>query len=90
MPHGLLPMLNLPFDVILEFIENGLSVKNLTNKLIREAKRSYYEKLGNKLSDPKTGQKNFWTAFKRTTNKKKQTNIPPIFDNDMFVTNFQL
>ena len=26
---------------------------------------------GGKLSDPQTGQKHFWTAFKRITNKKK-------------------
>ena len=36
-----------------------------TNKLIREAKRSFYNKLGTKLSDPLIGHKNFWTAFKR-------------------------
>ena len=61
----------------------------MTTKLIREAKRSYYEKLGNKLSDPQTGQKKFWTAFKRISNKKKIMNIPPIFDNNMYVSNFQ-
>ena len=64
-------------------------VQNSTNKLIREAKRSYFDKLGDKLSDPQTGQKHFWTAFKRITNKKKLTNIPPIFDNNVYVTNFQ-
>ena len=64
-------------------------VQNLTNKLIRDAKQSYYEKLGNRLSDPQIGHKNFWTAFKRITNKKKLTNIPPIFDNNTYVTNFQ-
>ena len=31
----------------------------------------------------------FWTAFKRITNKKKLTNIPPIFDNNTYITNFQ-
>ena len=44
-------------------------VKNSTNKLIREAKQTYYEQLGNKLSDPQTGHKNFWSAFKRIINK---------------------
>ena len=63
-------------------------VQNSTNKLIREAKQSYFEKLGDKLSNPQTGQKNFWTAFKRITNKKKITNIPPILEKDIFVTNF--
>ena len=64
-------------------------VQNSTNKLINEAKRTYYENLGNKLSDPDTGPKYFWTAFKRISNKKKQTNIPPIFENNCYVTNFQ-
>ena len=64
-------------------------VQNSTNSLIREAKQTYYEKLGNKLSNPQTGQKNFWSAFKRVTNKKKHTNIPPILDNNICVANFQ-
>ena len=63
-------------------------IQNSTNKLIREAKRSYFENLGHKLSNPQTGPKNFWTAFKRITNKKKLTNIPPIFDNNTYITNF--
>ena len=64
-------------------------VQYSTNKLIREVKRSYFDKLGEKLSGPQTGQKHFWIAFKRITNKKKLTNIPPIFDNNVYVTNFQ-
>ena len=51
-------------------------VQNTTNKLIREAKLFYYEKLGDKLSDPQTGHKQFWNAFKTITNKEKYTNIP--------------
>ena len=69
--------------------DNVREVQNSTNKLIREAKQIYYEQLGNKLSDPQTGQKNFWSAFKRVTNKKKHTNIPPIINNNIYVTNFQ-
>ena len=64
-------------------------VQNSTNKTICEAKRSYFEKLGDKLSDPQTGQKHFWTAFKRSTNKKKLTNIPPILETNTYVMNFQ-
>ena len=45
--------------------------------------------MGDKLSDPRTEQKNFWTAFKIITNKKKLTNIPSISDNNIYVTNFQ-
>ena len=64
-------------------------VQNSTNKSICEAKRSYFDKLGGKLSDPQKGQKHFRTAFKRITNKKKLTNIPPIIENNTYVTNFQ-
>ena len=74
---------------ILEDHANVRDVQNATNKLIREAKKAYFENLGNKLSDPKTGQKYFWTAFKRISNKKKQTNIPPIIENNHYVSNFQ-
>ena len=69
--------------------DNVREVQNATNKQIRDAKRVYFENLGNKLSDPKTGQKHFWTAFKRISNKKKQTNIPPILENNHYVTTFQ-
>ena len=41
------------------------------------------------MSDPETGQRNFWSAFKRISNKKKLTNIPPIFENDRYIPNFQ-
>ena len=50
-------------------------VQNSTNSLIREAKQTYYEKLGDKLSNPQTGQKIFWSAFKSVTNKKS-TQMP--------------
>ena len=53
-------------------------VQNDTNKLIKEAKLSYYFNLGNKLSDPSTGQKKFWRVCKTLANQKRNTNIPPI------------
>ncbi len=66
-----------------------IEIQNQTNKLITQAKNSYYEKLGKLISDPSTGQKHFWSAFKRLSNKKKTTNIPPIIENNVYVTNFQ-
>ena len=44
--------------------------------------------LGDKLSDPNIGQKLFWTAFKRIVNTKKQTNTPPIIENDGYRSDF--
>ena len=63
-------------------------VQNKTNKLIKEAKNSYYEKLGTLLSNYSTGEKHFWNAFKKLSNKKKTTNIPPIIENNAYVTDF--
>ena len=42
---------------------------------------------GVKFSDPKTGQKHFWTAYKKITNKKVNTNIPPIIENGVYISN---
>ena len=65
-----------------------VEVQKLTNNLIRDAKNSYYEKLGNLLSDSSTGQKHFWSAFKKLSNKKKTTNIPPLIEKNVFITDF--
>ena len=65
-------------------------VQNATNKLIKEAKLAYYTNLGAKLSDTKIGQKHFWTAYKKIANKKKNTNIPPIIDNGIYIYNCKL
>ena len=60
-----------------------------TKKLIDEAKKSYIEKLSKKMTNPCSGQKEFWNAFKRLVNDKKNTNIPPIKDGDLLVTDFK-
>ena len=60
-------------------------VQNETNKIIKEAKQ-VYTNLGVKLSDSKIGHKNFWSAYKKLTNKKKNTNIPPIIENGTFIS----
>ena len=62
-------------------------MQNDTTKLIKEAKKRYYTDLDEKLSDPKIGHKHFWTAYKKIANKKKNTNIPPIIDNDIYFSN---
>ena len=68
---------------------NVREVQNTTNRLIREAKHVHYKKLGEKLADTQTGSKHFWNAFIRITNKRKHTKIPPIIDNNTYVSNFQ-
>ena len=68
-------------------LANVRKVRNATNRLIRKAKQTYYTKLGEKLCDPATGQKQFWAAFKKLANKKSVTNIPPIIVNDRYISN---
>ena len=70
-------------------LDNVRELHNSTNKFIKEAKLAYYIYLGIKLSDPESGQKHFWTAYKRIANKKRNTNIPPIIDEDIFISNFK-
>ena len=65
-------------------------VRNSTNKLIKEARLAYYTYLGNKLSDPEIGQKQFWTAYKKIANKKRNTNIPPIIEDGTYIYNCKL
>ena len=69
-------------------LDDVREVQKITNKLIKEAKQLYYNKLGEKLTDPQTGKKKFWSAFSRLTNNKKHTNIPPIIDNNKYISNF--
>ena len=61
--------------------------RNSANKFIKEAKLKYYANLGAKLSDPNIGQKHFWTAYKKLANKKSSTNIPPIINDGLYISN---
>ena len=69
--------------------DNVRDVRNSTNKFIKEAMLAYYSNLSNKLSDPETGPKLFWSAYKKVVNKKRTTNIPPIIENGIFISNFK-
>ena len=60
-----------------------------TKKAIVDAKSRYLDNLSNKICNPTTGQKTFWSAYKRLSNKKKVTNIPPLFENGKYISNFK-
>ena len=64
-------------------------VRNQTTHLIDDAKENYFESLGKKLTDPKTEIKAYWQSINKLLNKKKITKIPPLLQNDIFVTNVQ-
>ena len=81
-----------------KFVQSGRKqelwkgVKNMqieTSRLIASAKKEYYANLGKKLSDPKAGAKTYWSLFNKLINKKKFSNIPPLFDHGLFVTNVE-
>ena len=59
-----------------------------TNSVISAAKESYIKDLSNKLCNPRSSNNIFWSAFKRLLNNKKLTNIPPLLENNTFVTSF--
>ena len=42
-----------------------------------------------KLSDPNIGVKYYWNILNKLIDKKKFTNIPPILENGLFVTNLE-
>ena len=58
---------------------------NETTRLGDAAKDNYFKSLWRKLTDAKTGIK----AFNKILNKNKVTCIPPLLEDDVFVTNFQ-
>ena len=60
-----------------------------TEKAITDTKSKYYENLSKKICDPSSGKKMFWSAYKRLSNKKKITNIPPLFENNKYISNFK-
>ena len=60
-----------------------------TNRTINQAKSKYITDLSDKLCDPTTGSKAFHSALKKLANKKKITNIPPLLENGVFISNFK-
>ena len=65
------------------------AVRNQTSSKITQAKDKYFSSQGKKLSDPTHGIKSYWTTLNKIINKKKFSNIPPLLENGVFVTNFQ-
>ena len=66
------------------------TVRNETSSRITKAKDDYFSNLGKSLSYPTNGTKSYWTTLKKIINKKKFLNIPPLLENGVFVTNFQM
>ena len=56
---------------------------------VSSSKNVYYERLANKLNDPNTSAKAYWSIIKTLFNGKKVPVIPPILVNNKLVTNFK-
>ena len=68
------------------------SVKNvqyLTSRMITNAKNDYHLVLGRKLSNNVSGAKAYRSLFNRLLNKKTVSNIPPLIENGLFITNVE-
>ena len=79
-----------------KYVKNGCShvdkdelvrVTSLRSDVITKAKEKYIYSLGNKLNDPQTGSKCYWSILNKFLQKKKIHLIPPILWNGTFVTN---
>ena len=55
-------------------------------KLLR-ANDKYLHSLGNKLNDPQTGAKSYWSILNKLLQNIKIPLIPPILSNGTFITN---
>ena len=53
------------------------------------SKENYYNRLGEKLNNPKTTAKSYWAIIKCLLIGKKVPIIPPLLINNEFVTNFE-
>ena len=65
------------------------SVCHETSAEINKAKDDHFSNLGKKLSDPTNCFKSYWATSNKIINKKRFSNIPPLLENGVFVTNFQ-
>ena len=72
--------------VDLEHVQN--SCRSLNN-LISESKKSYYNRLSRKLSNPKTNSKTYWTILKSLFCDKKIPVIPHLVHNNTQITDFK-
>ena len=63
--------------------------KVILTDLITNARESYFSNLSNKLNDPTTSSKTYWSILKRFINNVKIPNIPPLLVNGVFESDFQ-
>ena len=71
---------------------NLLMFENLQNQFIQSihtSKQEHFNKISEKLCDPLTCTKCYWSLLKTILNKKKIPCIPPIFHNNKYASDFK-
>ena len=59
------------------------------SEMILKRKEDYYRLLSDKLNDPHTSAKSYWSILKTLYNGKKTPLIPPILINNKLISNFK-
>ena len=78
-----------------QFVRNGSQIgqkaaidalKQQYTTMVEQSQEKYLKSLGETLANPETGPKKYWTALKKLLKKNKTSIIPPILQDDMFIT----
>ena len=65
------------------------NLQNHLNQSIQIAKQNYVNKIAQRLGDPNTSSKCYWSLLKTLLNGKKIPCIPPLFCGDKYIVDFQ-
>ena len=66
-----------------------INLQNHLNRSIQISKQNYDNKIAQRLGDPNTSSKCYWSLLKTLLNGKKIPCIPPVFHSDKFIVDFQ-
>ena len=65
------------------------SLPHHLSKSIENAKNKYFFRISEKLNNPNTSTKCYWSLIKTLLNGKKVPCVPPIYDNNRYDTDFK-
>ena len=65
------------------------NLQNHLNQSIQIAKQNYVNKISQRLGDPNTSSKCYWSLLKTLLNGKEIPCIPPLFHGDKYIVGFQ-
>ena len=73
----------------MQFFDQIQFLQTKLNFLTEESKSQYNTRLSQKLLDPETNQKSYWSILKTFLNNKKIPCISPLLHQDKFATDFK-